>query len=69
LTEEKAMCAAQRAQLTRDLKKAVAVKLHGDVLGVDDELDRIRAALVDLELHELNAAAELRATRAQLRQA
>jgi len=69
LTEEKAMCAAQRAQLTRDLKKAVAVKLRGDSPDVDAELARIRAALADLYLHELNAAAELRAVRTQLRQA
>lgn len=69
LTEEKAMRAEQHAQLTRDLKKAVAVKLRGDALGVDAELARIRAALADLDLHELNAAAELRAIRAQLRHA
>lgn len=69
LTEEKAMCAAQRAQLTRDLKTAVAVKLRGDVLGVDDKLAHIRAALADMDLRELNAVAELRTIRAQLRQA
>ncbi|CAJ4224303.1 Uncharacterised protein [Burkholderia pseudomallei] len=32
------MRAQQRAQLTRDLKKAVAVELRGDALGVDAEL-------------------------------
>ncbi|OMW53264.1 hypothetical protein AQ811_07395 [Burkholderia pseudomallei] len=69
LTEEKAMRVGQRAQLMRDLKKAVAVKLRGDALGVDAELARIRSALADLELHELNATAELRAIRAELRQA
>jgi hypothetical protein len=69
LTEEKAMCVGQRAQLMRDLKKAVAVKLRGDALGIDAELARIRVALADMELHELNATAELRAIRAELRQA
>ena len=69
LTEEKAMCVAQRAQLTRDLKTAVAVKLRGDVLCVDDKLAQIRAALADVDLREMNAVAELRAIRAELRQA
>ncbi|MEX3973541.1 hypothetical protein [Paraburkholderia caribensis] len=69
LAEEKAMCVAQRAQLTRDLKTAVGVKLRGDVQGVDDKLAQIRAALADVDLRELNAVAELRAIRAQLRQA
>lgn len=53
----------------RDLKIAVAEKSRGDVLGVDLALDQIRANLVDLGMRELTAMAELRAIRAQLRQA
>lgn len=69
LTEEKMMCVAQRARLMREMKTAVAKKLRGDVVGVDLALDHIRANLVDVGMCELNATAELRAVRAQLRQA
>ncbi|KVE72450.1 hypothetical protein [Burkholderia vietnamiensis] len=69
LTEEKMMCVAQRARLMRDLKIAVTEKSRGDVLGVDLVLDHIRANLVDLGMRELTAMDELRAIRAQLRQA
>lgn len=69
LTEERVMGIAQRAQLMRDLKKAVAEKLRGDAPGVDAELARIRAALIELEQHKSNVTAELRGIRAQLRQA
>lgn len=69
LTEEKMMCVAQRARLMREMKTAVAEKLRDDVVGVDLALDHIRANLVDVGMCELNATAELRAVRAQLRQA
>ncbi|AXF06494.1 hypothetical protein CUJ91_00185 [Paraburkholderia graminis] len=69
LTEEKLVRAQKRAQLKRDLKKAVTVKLLSNALDVDALLARIRSALADVELHELNAMAELRAIRAELRQA
>ncbi len=69
LMEEKAMCAAQRAQLMRELKRAAAEKLRSDAPGVDAEAARIRTELTDLEQHKLIATAELRAIRAQLRQA
>jgi len=69
LTEEKMMCVAQRARLMRDMKTAVTEKSRGDVQGVDLALDHIRANLVDVGMCELNATAELRAVRAQLRQA
>lgn len=69
LTEEKMMCVAQRARLMREMKTAVAEKLRDDVVGVDLALDHIRANLVDVGMRELNASAELRAVRAQLRQA
>jgi hypothetical protein len=69
LTEEKLMRTQQRAQLKRELKKAVTVKFRSDEPGVDAELARIRAALADLEMHELNATAERRVIRAELRKA
>lgn len=67
LKEEKLIRTQQRAQLKRELKKAVVVRVRGDVLNADAELARIREALTDLELRELNATIDLHTIRTQMR--
>ncbi|WP_157003156.1 hypothetical protein [Ralstonia sp. A12] len=67
LKDEKLIRTQQRAQLKRELKTAVVVKVRGDARDADAELARIREALTDLELRELNATVELHTIRAQMR--
>lgn len=67
LKEEKLIRTQQRAQLKRELKKAVVAKVRFDSRDADAELARIREALTDLGLRELNATVELHTIRAQMR--
>lgn len=67
LKEEKLIRTQQRAQLKRELKKAVVAKVRCGERDADAELARIREALTDLELRELNATVELHTIRAQMR--
>ncbi|MFV8600419.1 hypothetical protein [Ralstonia pseudosolanacearum] len=66
LKDEKRIRTQQRAQLKRELKTAVVVKVRGDARHADAELARIRTTLTDLELRELNATVELHTIRAQM---